>query len=220
MPPGPREGRRAFETKLAPFARRAYPPPMATRAVGAPLTTAAYATFALASACLGGLGCDAQPPSGGRPAPALARVSAAGATLGGLPPSSPGSVPCADGVSCPVTKAGRTVCCHAPNSPPMCRDGAKCGQISGHRYEAMLACDEPADCAGVEPGKDVVCCLSDDGAKAKGASASPFNRAACVPRAACASPSTAACRSDAECQAGRQCRATSMGAGLTVGACL
>jgi hypothetical protein len=170
-----------------------------------------------AAALAAASGCDGEVPvGGGRAAPALARVAGEGAAL--LPPASPGSVPCADGVSCPVTKAGRKVCCHAPGSPPLCRDGAKCGQNNGHRYDAMLACDETADCVGAEPGKDVVCCLSDDGAKAR--AEVPYNRGACVPRAACAAPSTLACRSDAECSGGRRCRPVAMAAGLSVGACL
>lgn len=167
------------------------------------------ATLAFAS------GCDLEPP-GGRKGPALAHVAEV-ATLG-LPPPTPGTVQCAEGVSCPVTKAGRKVCCHAPGSPAMCRDGTKCGQNNDHRYDAMLGCDETADCTGVEPGKDVVCCLSDDGAKA-GVKAL-YNRGACVPRSACAAPSTLACRSDAECAGGRRCRPLALATGLTVGACL
>lgn len=161
-------------------------------------------------------GCDREAPSGGGRAPALAKVAVETAAV--LPPASPGSVACTQDISCPVTKAGRKVCCHAPGSPPLCRDGTKCGQNNGHRYDAMLGCDETADCTLAEPGKDVVCCLSDDGAKAK--PEVPYNRGACVPRAACAAPSTLACRSDAECQGGRRCRPLSMPGKLTVGACL
>lgn len=194
---------------------------------------------ACALAWLGSAGCDAAPSAPGGAAPALARVTGEGAGLRGsgegagpraagkvtpesgtVPRSSPGSVPCAEGVSCPVSKSGRTVCCHAPNSRPLCRDGAKCGRSSGYHYTANLACDETADCAGAEPGKDVVCCLSDDGEKPRGGTEAPYNRGACVPRAACAAPSTLACSSDAECGGGKRCRPMTLAAGLSVGACL
>ncbi len=189
-------------------------------AVAAPAPRALAPAFAVALAATA-FGCDRGPPGPRGEAAPPSRVHMKKAEGAGapalLPPASPGSVPCTSSVSCPVTKAGRKICCHAPNSPPLCRDGAKCGLNDDHRYDAMLACDETADCVGAEPGKDVVCCLSDDGAKAR--AEAPYNRGACVPRAACSSPATLACRSDAECSGARRCRPLTMGA-ITVGACL
>jgi hypothetical protein len=132
--------------------------------------------------------------------------------------ASPGVVPCG-AVTCPATKSARRACCNAPGVPPMCRNADRCGQATKFRYSGMLACNETADCTAIDPGRDVVCCLTDDGFKAEGVGG-PYNRAACMPRAACASTDAIACVSDAECPKGKHCRTVSMGVGIDVGACM
>lgn len=132
--------------------------------------------------------------------------------------ASPGAVPCGS-TSCPVTKSARRVCCNAPGVPPMCRSADKCGQASQFKYAGMLACNETADCKSLEPGRDVVCCLTDDGFKSSDATG-PYNRAGCVPRAACAGRDVLACTADTDCAKGTRCQAINMGAGVQIGGCL
>lgn len=133
--------------------------------------------------------------------------------------ASPGLVPCGASSACPVTRSGRKVCCNAPGVPPMCRSADRCGQGSQFKYSGMLSCNETADCKAVEPGRDVVCCLTDDSFKAEG-STGPYNRAGCVPRAACGPRDALACISDAECPKGTTCQKVQMGSGVELGGCL
>ncbi|MCS6901997.1 MAG: hypothetical protein RMJ98_20385 [Myxococcales bacterium] len=132
--------------------------------------------------------------------------------------ASPGVIPCGS-TACPVTKSARKVCCNAPGVPPMCRSADRCGQASKFRYSGMLSCNETADCKGTDPGRDVVCCITDDGFRAEGVPG-PYNRAGCVPRAACTGKDVLACTSDAECSQGTRCRAIPMGIGVEIGGCL
>ena len=153
-------------------------------------------------------------------APPLAKLEDAPATAAlfvGAP--SPGVVPCGKDLTCPATKAARRVCCNAPGVPPMCRTADRCGQATKFRYSGMLSCNETADCKSLDPGKDVVCCLTDDGFRADGV-VGPYDRAACVPRAACAGSDVLACMSDAECPSGKRCKTVSMGLGIDLGGCL
>jgi hypothetical protein len=157
-------------------------------------------------------------PEGG--APALSKKTAAVTPqLPGFASSaSPGVVPCGS-AACPVTKSARRVCCNAPGVPPMCRSADRCGQASKFRYSGMLSCNETADCKGSEPGRDVVCCITDDGFRAEGVPG-PYNRAGCVPRAACGGKDVLACTSDGECPKGTHCRSIAMGSGVEIGGCL
>lgn len=132
--------------------------------------------------------------------------------------ASPGAVPCGD-TTCPVTKAGRKVCCNTPGQAPSCKSAERCGQGSQFTYAGMLSCNETADCKSLEPGRDVVCCLTDDGSRSEGVEG-PFNRAGCVPRAACKGSDVLACVSDADCKGGTRCRRIEMGVGVLVGGCL
>jgi hypothetical protein len=101
----------------------------------------------------------------------------------------------------------------------MCRAADRCGQATKFRYSGMLSCNETADCKAIDPGKDVVCCLTDDGFRAEGVPG-PYNRATCSPRTACAGKDVVACVSDAECAPGTKCRTLSMGVGIEIGGCL
>lgn len=154
-------------------------------------------------------------------APALSlsapvRASAAPAFTGS---SSPGVVPCG-AEACPASKAGRRVCCNAPPAPAMCRFAERCGQATGFKYAGMLSCNEPSDCTANEPGRDVVCCLSNDGFKVS-SSTDPYNRASCTPRVACVGDgATSACLNDADCKGGLHCRRVTMGPSIELGACL
>ncbi len=118
-----------------------------------------------------------------------------------------------------MVKSARRVCCNAPGVPPTCKAADKCGQATHFRYSGMLSCNETADCTAVDKGRDVVCCLTDDGFRADGVPG-PWDRASCMPRAACAGADVVACVSDAECAKGTRCRAVTMGSGVTVGGCL
>jgi hypothetical protein len=153
-------------------------------------------------------------------APALSKSAAVVAPQAPtfLSSASPGVVPCGS-AACPVTKSARKVCCNAPGVPPMCRSADRCGQASKFRYSGMLSCNETADCKGTDPGRDVVCCITDDGFRAEGVPG-PYNRAGCVPRAACAGKDVLACTSDAECPRGTRCRSIPMGTGVEIGGCL
>lgn len=133
--------------------------------------------------------------------------------------ASPGVVPCGTGEACPATKHARKVCCNAPGVPATCKAADKCGQATKFRYSGMLSCNETADCTALDKGRDVVCCLSDDGFRAESVPG-PYNRASCMPRVACAGSDVVACVSDAECPKGTRCRAVSLGVGVDVGGCL
>jgi hypothetical protein len=154
------------------------------------------------------------------PALSKAAPAAAGPALPAFATSaSPGFVPCGANANCPVTKSARKVCCNAPGVPPMCRSADRCGQGSQFKYSGMLSCNETADCKGIEPNRDVVCCLTDDGFRAEGVPG-PYNRAGCVPRAACRGSDLLACASDSECPKGKRCQQIAMGTGVEVGGCL
>jgi hypothetical protein len=101
----------------------------------------------------------------------------------------------------------------------MCRNADRCGQATKFRYSGMLSCNETADCKAADPGKDVVCCLSDDGFRAEGVSG-PYDRAVCTPRTACVGEDIVACTGDSECASGTHCRSISMGVGIDIGGCL
>ncbi len=169
--------------------------------------------FALASM----VGCKAasaeSAPSASKVAPMAVSAAAPFAAQ-----STPGSVPCGDKEACPVSKSARRVCCNAPGVPATCKAADKCGQATKFRYSGMLSCNETADCTANDMGRDVLCCLSDDGFRADGVPG-PWDRASCMPRAACAGSDLVACVSDAECGKGRRCREVVMGAGVTVGGC-
>jgi len=154
-------------------------------------------------------------------APKLSKETAVAAASRGpdfATSASPGAVPCGSS-ACPVTKSARKVCCNAPGVPPMCRSADRCGQASKFRYSGMLSCNETADCKGIEPGRDVVCCITDDGFRAEGVPG-PYNRAGCVPRAACTGKDVLACTADSECPKGTRCQGINMGAGVLIGGCL
>ncbi len=177
----------------------------------------ALAALALAAIVLSAVACDQARAD--QKTPSLSKPAAAAVALPAYASSaSPGQVPCG-AESCAATKHARRVCCNAPGVPATCKAAEKCGQATKFRYTGMLSCNETADCTAVDKGRDVVCCLSDDGFKAEGAT-SPYNRASCMPRAACAGADAVACVSDRECAKGTTCKELSLGLGVTVGGCL
>lgn len=169
-------------------------------------------------AALSVVGCKAASADSAPAASKVAPMAATSAAAYSAQPT-PGSVPCGDKESCPVSKSARRVCCNAPGVPPTCKAADKCGQATKFRYSGMLSCNETADCTAIDKGRDVVCCLTDDGFRADGV-AGPWDRASCMPRAACAGSDVVACVSDTECGKGTRCRQVAMGSGVTVGGCV
>lgn len=176
------------------------------------LGVAASLALAVSVAACGKASADEKTPSLSKTSEAAAQVPAFASS------ASPGQVPCGNEV-CLATKHSRKVCCNAPGVPATCKYADKCGQATKFRYTGMLSCNETADCTAIDKGRDVVCCLTDDGFKAEGTSG-PYNRASCMPRAACAGSDAVACVSDGECPKGTACKQVPMGAGITVGGCL
>ena len=182
------------------------------RTVAAWLAVGAFGVGVVAVGGCGKAQAADEAPALSKPAeqPAAALFSAA---------PTPGVVPCGKDLTCPATKAARRVCCNAPGVPPMCRSADRCGQATKFRYSGMLSCNETADCKALDPGRDVVCCLTDDGFRADGV-AGPYDRAACTPRTACVGSDVIACVSDGECPSGKRCKAVGMGVGIELGGCL
>jgi hypothetical protein len=133
--------------------------------------------------------------------------------------STPGKVQCGVKDVCPATKAGRTVCCNSPGLSPECKLATRCGQASKFTYFGMLSCNENADCKTSNPKGSEICCISDDGAKAKTATGN-YNRASCVPQSVCHGKDLMACVSDQECGEGKHCRQIELGRGIRLGGCI